>query len=596
MARYVFDIETDGLLDQLTRVHSLVLRDVDTGEGISASSENLDIKDTLAERLMTADQIIGHNIIKFDIPAIQKVYPWFHVRKDQVLDTLVMSRLIWPNLAEIDTPHISRGMPGNLRGSHSLKAHGYRLGVLKGDFGDTTDWSEWSPEMQTYCERDVEVTLKLFEKLDSKQYDPRAIELEHRVAWIIAEQERNGFLFDVEKAEALQRVLQEKRAEIEDSLTTLFEPWYSKTAEKTPKRTVNYKSVERHSTWEGASFSEVSLQVFNPGSRHHIADRLMKVRGWKPEVYTENGQPKVDETVLLSLPYPEAQRIGEYLMIQKRLGQLAEGNQAWLKAVQADGRIHGSVNTNGAVTGRMTHSHPNIAQVPSVGSPFGAECRELFKVPEGKKLVGIDVSGLELRMLAHYMNDPAYTKEVVEGDVHTANQKAAGLPTRNNAKTFIYAFLYGAGDEKIGKIVGAGAKEGKRLKAQFLEATPALKGLIQGVQTKAKQQGFLRGLDGRKLHVRSAHSALNTLLQSAGALVCKRWVVEFEDALQMGLGEHVKFVANVHDEVQLEVDAEFAETAGKLAVECISRAGEYFNIRCPLTGEYKVGNNWKETH
>lgn len=599
MPRYVFDIETNGLLDDLTKIHSLVLMDVDTGDmhsfGPGAIEGGL-------QMLMDADQIIGHNIIKFDIPAIQKVYPWCHIDRDKVFDTLVMSRLIWPNLSQLDTPAIKKGMPGNLRGSHGLEAWGYRLNEWKGDYSKEMKdkgldpWAEWNPEMQAYCEQDVRATKALLDKIDSKGTDPKAIELEHRVAWIIAQQERNGFLFDTEKAERLLADLQVKRAEIEGELQNLFEPWFAPAGLKEPKRTVNYKSVDRHSTWAGAPYTEVNLNVFNPGSRHHIADRLMKVRGWKPDQFTDKGQVKVDENVLLKLKYPEAQKIGEYLMLQKRIGQLAEGKQGWLNQVHPDGRIHGSVNSNGAVTGRMTHSHPNVAQVPSVGAPYGAECRELFKVPQGKKLVGIDVSGLELRMLAHYMNDPNYTREVVEGDVHTANQKAAGLPTRNNAKTFIYAFLYGAGDEKIGKIVGKGAKEGKRLKRQFLEATPALKGLINGVQKAAKTRGYLKGLDGRKLHVRSAHSALNTLLQSAGALVCKRWIVEFEDALQQGLGDHVKFVANVHDEIQLEVDAEFAEAAGELAVECIGRAGDYFNVRVPLTGEYKVGANWKETH
>lgn len=595
MARYAFDIETNGLLDDLTKVHSLVLIDVDTGDMQSFGPPDVGEG---ARELMRAEQLIGHNVIKFDIPALKKVFPWFNVDPAKVFDTLVVSRLIWSDLGDQDDKKIAKGLiPASIRGSHSLKAWGYRLGELKGNFGETSDWSEWTPEMQTYCEQDVRVTRSFFKLIESKEYSQTAIDLEHRVAWIVAEQERHGFLFDERKAMILLSQLMAEKADVESKLQSLFDPWFSYDGIVTPKRTINYKSVEKHSTWEGADYCKVSLTVFNPGSRQHIADRLMKIRGWKPTEFTANGQPKVDEEILEELDYPEAKQITYYLMLSKRIGQLADGKNSWLNLVGEDGRMHGSVVTNGAVTGRMTHSYPNVAQVPSVGKPYGAECRELFCVPKGKKLVGVDVSGLELRMLAHYMNDDDYTREVVEGDVHTTNQKAAGLPTRNNAKTFIYGFLYGAGDAKIGSIVGGSSKDGARLRKKFLEQLPALKKLTEGVRKAAKDRGFLKGLDDRKLHIRSEHAALNTLLQSAGALVCKRWAVEMDDALiERGWKHRCQVVANIHDEHQYEVDEEIAEEVGKLSVECIKRAGRYFDIRCPLDGEFKIGNNWKETH
>lgn len=595
MARYAFDIETNGLLDDLTKVHSLVLINVDTGDMQSFGPPDAGEG---ARELMRAEQLIGHNVIKFDIPALKKVFPWFNVDPAKVFDTLVVSRLIWSDLGDQDDKKIAKGLiPASIRGSHSLKAWGHRLGELKGDFGETSDWSEWTPEMQAYCEQDVRVTAAFFKLIESKEYSQTAIDLEHRVAWIVAEQERHGFLFDERKAMFLLSQLMAEKADVESKLQSLFDPWFSYDGLVTPKRTVTYKSVEKHSTWEGADYCKVSLTVFNPGSRQHIADRLMKIRGWKPTEFTANGQPKVDEEILEELDYPEAKQITYYLMLSKRIGQLADGKNSWLNLVGEDGRMHGSVVTNGAVTGRMTHSYPNVAQVPSVGKPYGAECRELFCVPKGKKLVGVDVSGLELRMLAHYMNDDDYTREVVEGDVHTTNQKAAGLPTRNNAKTFIYGFLYGAGDAKIGSIVGGSSKDGARLRKKFLEQLPALKKLTEGVRKAAKDRGFLKGLDGRKLHIRSEHAALNTLLQSAGALVCKRWAVEMDDALiERGWKHRCQVVANIHDEHQYEVDEEIAEEVGKLSVECIKRAGRYFDIRCPLDGEFKIGNNWKETH
>ena len=607
MTRYAFDIETDGLLDTMTTIHSLVIQDVDTGEMLSCHDHRTPNHYTVekgVKELMKADQIIGHNIIKFDIPAIQKVYPWFAVDEAKVFDTLVMSRLIWGNLLDLDYANkVFEFRPG-LRGSHGLEAWGYRLGNWKGDYAKEMKekgldpWANWNEDMQRYCEQDVAVTKQFFDLIQSKKPDPRSVELEHRVAHIVFQQELNGFMFDMPAAVKLLQELQTKKAQIESTLQDLFDPWWSSEGEVTPKKTINYKSLDRHSTWAGAPYTKVKLNVFNPGSRHHIADRLQKVRGWIPKEFTAKGQPKVDDDILSVLPYPEAQRIAEYLMLQKRIGQLADGGNSWFNTYNYEtGRIHGSVNTCGAVTGRMTHAYPNVAQTPSVGAPYGAECRALWTVPAGKKLVGVDVSGLELRMLAHYMGDPEYAREVVEGDVHTANMKAAGLSDRSQAKTFIYAFLYGAGNEKIGSIVGKGANVGGKLKARFLDQTPKLKNLIQGVSKKARVQGYILGLDGRKLHIRHQHAALNTLLQSAGALVCKRWAVECQLAIEKyALEGYVKFVANIHDEIQFEVDEDVAEKWAEIAVECIAKAGEYFNIRVPLTGEANIGNNWKETH
>src|SRR5690606_12207499 len=266
----------------------------------------------------------------------------------------------------------------------------------------------------------------------------------------------------------------------------------------------------------------------------------MTLKGWKPTELTPSGKPKVDETILEALPYPEAKELSRYMLIQKRIGQLAEGDNAWLKKVDRDGRIHGSIITNGAVTGRATHSNPNIAQVPKVGTEYGEECRGLFTARPGKTvLLGCDVSGLELRMLGHFMarhDNGEYGREVVEGDMHTVNMNAAGLSDRNQAKTMIYGFLYGAGDSKLGSIIGRGRKAGAEMKRRLFKKVPALKQLVEGVQGAATR-GHLVGLDGRLLHIRSPHAALNTLLQSAGALICKQWIVESDELLRE-IGRH----------------------------------------------------------
>ena len=451
MTRYAFDLESDGLLDQMTTIHSLVLINVDTGDVISASSDNLGIKDALSQ-LMQADQIIGHNIIGFDIPAIQKIYPWFKPEQSRVYDTLVMSTLIWSDLMDRDEKAVRTGLlKGNMRGRHSLEAWGQRLGKWKGDYSadmkaqGLDPWAEWNQEMQDYCVQDVEVTLEFWKLIQSKEVDQRAVDLEHHVAFIVAEQQRHGFTFNYDGALDLLKKLQEERADVESKLLSLFEPWESLDCVVTPKRTVNYKDPKRRNTIAGVSYNKMKMNVFNPGSRAHIADRLMKIRGWQPTEFTPNGQPKVDDEILEGLPYPEAKQIAYYLMLQKRIGQIYEGKNSWINLYNhKTGRMHGSVVTNGAVTGRMTHNYPNVAQTPSVYKPFGKECRALWTVPAGKKLVGVDVSGLELRMLAHFMapfDGGAYGETVVNGDIHTVNMQAAGLSERNQAKTFIYAFL-----------------------------------------------------------------------------------------------------------------------------------------------------------
>lgn len=603
----LFDCETDGLLDELTVIHCLAIIDVLTGETIRANDHGAAVTIEQALRmLMDADAIGGHNIIKFDIPALQKVYPWFKP-KGTVRDTLIMSRLIYTDLTDRDFRFAKKNpkFGKNLIGSHSLEAWGIRLGKWKGDYAKEMKergldpWAAWNQEMDDYCLQDVVVTLELWHKLTSKGFSEESIQLEHDVAPIINRQEAYGFLFDVEKARKLEETLVARRTELADQLRAAFPPWQAKDGPLfIPKRDNKAKGYVK-----GVLVQKYKTVVFNPASRDHIADRLQKLYNWKPTQFTDSGKPKVDETTLEGLTYPEAELLREYLMVEKRLGQLSEGKQAWFKSLRkSTGRIHGRVTQNGAVTGRMTHSNPNMAQVPSCGAPYGIECRELFCVPPGKLQVGADASGLELRCLAHFMarwDGGEYAKVILEGDIHSVNQQAAGLPTRNNAKTFIYAFLYGAGDEKIGSIIGKGRKAGKQLKRKFLDGLPALDKLLDGVKRAANQRGYLIGLDGRKLHVRSDHAALNTLLQSAGALVMKKALVILDNRLQAEgyvPGGDYEFIANIHDEFQIECNEGIAEVVGKAAVESIRAAGDHFGFRCPLDGEYKIGRNWAECH
>jgi len=548
--RIILDIETNTAHDIIWCV---VTRNIDNGEVKVWKHQ-----EGLQKYLDSCTLIIMHNGINFDGPVLKKNWKII-MRKTKVCDTLVISRLF--------SPSIELG--------HSLEAWGNRLGFQKTAFTDFD--GGLTEEMVSYCIQDTLVTQKLYEYLTkemSHDYSQESIKLEHEVAFIIAEQERNGFRFDEVKALQLLSVLKTKLDAICVEMQRIFPP--------------KVTSGRTHKT-HGRPLPDI-VEDFNPGSRKQIAERLIE-KGWKPKKHTEKGSVIVDETTLEGLDFPEAKAIAEYLMLQKRIAQV----ESWIDAIKTDGRVHGQVITNGAVTGRMTHHSPNMAQVPNSGSPYGPECRELWTVEKGYKLVGIDASGLELRMLAHYMRDDAYTNEVVSGDIHTANQKAAGLETRNQAKTFIYAFLYGAGAAKIGSVVGGSSKEGQALITRFLRNTPGLKSLREKVSRIYAQKAWLPGLDGRKLLVRAEHSALNTLLQGAGAIAMKQALVIFNKRLRQSKIDY-KFVANVHDEWQIEVEENRADEVGKLGVQSIADAGVLLKMRCPLSGEYRVGNNWKETH
>lgn len=595
----IFDIETDGLLDEVTKVHCLVTKDTESNRVDTWTEDKIEsgLK-WLMEKARRGNHLSGHNVIKYDIPVLKKLYPWFDLSRDVVFDTLVATRLIWADVKETDNKLLKQEkLPGKLFGSHSLEAWGYRLGNYKGDFKGP--WDTFTQEMLDYCIQDVEVTATLYQKIVNENYSQQALELEHQVAWLMAKQERNGFHFDMTKAAALLARLVQRRGELERELRDHFGSWTVQLPDFVPARDNKTRGYKK-----GVPVPRSKVVEFNPSSRDHIADRLITLHGWKPTEFTEGGKPMVDEVVLSKLDYPPCKMLTEYLLIQKRISQLNEGGQAWMKC-EKGGKIHGSVNPNGAVTGRATHAYPNISQVPASGSPYGRECRELFTVPDGWTLVGADASGLELRCLAHYMakwDGGKYGEVLLGGDIHTENQKAAGLETRNQAKTFIYAFLYGAGDGKIGSIVGGSPSDGRKLKTKFLRSLPALGKLVEAVQAAA-QRGYLTGLDGRRIFVRSSHAALNTLLQGAGAVVCKKWLVLLEEQLQSVLslkhgwdGDYA-FCAWSHDEVQIACRTkDIASQVMALATDCVTQAGEHFGFRCPLAGEAKWGTTWAETH
>ena len=544
MIKAIVDIETDAI--KATKIHCIVAR------SLSSDKEKVWIGDEcqqFAGWSRQIDEFIMHNGISFDAPILNRL-TGSSIRLSQVRDTLIESQLYNP-IRE---------------GGHSLEAWGDRLNFPKGECNDFRTFNE---DMLQYCIRDTKLTRKLAHKLsaEGKMFSSRSYELERKVRAIVDQQEKNGFAFNIKEAIMFLSKLEDEQHKLEQQAEEMFEP--TEVVLKTKTKYI----------------------PFNIASRKQIAERLIE-KGWKPTHKTEKGNIIVSEEILSKLKMPEAQMFSRYFLLQKRTGLL----KSWIQECQEDERVRGRVLTLRTITGRMAHHSPNMAQVPATYSPYGEECRELWTVsnPDTHTLVGTDASGLELRCLAHYMDDPKFTKEVLTGDVHTANMKAAGLTNRDQAKTFIYAFLYGAGPFKIGKVVGGNARVGQQLTSKFLSNMPKLKTLRDNV-TEAAETGTIKALDGRRLHIRSPHASLNTLLQGAGAIVCKQWLVYMDERIRKS-GVDVKLVASVHDEYQFEVAKKDVERFGQITKDAMIETTSTLGMRCPLDCEYKAGTTWKETH
>lgn len=630
MNRAVFDLETDGFLDAVTKIHSLVIRDLDSDKVISCADQpgHTPVADGL-EILSRMDLIVGHNCIKYDIPVIRKLHPEWSVDESKVRDTMTRTRFLWAHVKDADFKRAASGkLPAHLIGLHSLEAWGYRLGVNKGDYGKQEDaWEVWTPEMQRYCVQDTQVTKVLHQRCESeldKRLNYRADDIEHQLAWYLAQMERNGVPFNMDAATDLYSMLSARREELGRELREEFGWWYTSGGVADPKRGNKNRGIT-----EGCPYTRLKVVEFNPSSRDHIAARLQLLHGWQPTEFTNGGKPQVDEDTLAGLAHiPAAAKVIEYLMVVKRIGQLAEVSKSgkgipWLVAATDKGyqggaltgcfHIHGSINQNGAVTHRATHAFPNLGQVPKVGKPHGLECRSLFTVPDGWVMLGSDASGLELRCLAHYMgfyDGGEYGKIILEADVHAANRDALeldGKEGRDKAKTFIYAFLYGSGPENLGALLEptwTPEKQkalGMKLRKRFLKNLPALDYLIDSVKAKANDPGYVIMPDGRRSYVRSAHAALNTLLQGAGAIICKLWIIEFSKRMTERFGPQGwdglwAALLWVHDEIEVAVRPEIAEEAKQVAIDSIRAITEAFEWRIPLDGEAQLGKTWADVH
>lgn len=669
MKRLLFDSESDGFVKDATKVHCIAAVDVDTGETFDFRPHEID---AAIGTLDKADILIGHNIQRHDIPLLTKLKGWKPRPVVKLRDTMICARLIYPNVKDTDGELIRQGkMPAGKdhAGKHTIAAWGYRLGIHKGDYAKVKEdearaqgitdeealkryvWGLWNHQMHEYMLQDVQTNLALWKHLKVDTYSPEAIELEHRVARVCDAMQEAGVPFDVEEAGKLHAAWIGKKDALEKELQAKFGTWVQPISpdpekyEFTPKRDDKKKGYVA-----GATFCKLKAVTFNPGSADHII-KVLTAKGWKPSEFTEGGKPKVDEKVLSSLVarYPEAEPIAAYKTLDKRLSQLADGDQAWLKHADRDGLIHGVTAPMGTTTGRAAHYFPNLGQVPAVKKAYGKECRALFSVRKrpGWVIVGADQEGLELRGLAHYLaksDGGKYADIVCTGDPHWAHAVAMGLAEgerdkhrqlhtvvrEEGSKRFIYAYIYGAYDLMVGQIIfnclvsarrtcgdeGSALYErffgtqevnervlrrvGKTVRDGFANRIGGYAQLLRNVASLVERFGQVPGLDGRRIPVRAEHSALNFLIQSAGAIICKRWLADaFEDLCaryKLGWDGDFCFILWVHDEIQVACRKEIAGDVGQTLVKYARSAGEPYGFRVPLDSKYSVGLDWSETH
>lgn len=539
---------------------------------------------------------IGHNFLTFDATAIKKILG-VNIPNDDIVDTLILSRLMYTGLVH----------------QHGLGAWGERIGLAKGDFHD---FSKYTPEMLSYMLQDLEVTEKLFRKFEEeiKVFNPYSVKLEHRVQALLDEQRRTGFYLNINKAHEIYAELGTKIGALEveilaefppvTKLVEVYAPKYLKQGGLSFASSRKLDRFQKKRTIEGGKVELYEEQPFNLGSPKQIVERMNEL-GWEPTEFTEKGTPKVSEVNFSTLPKDApsgARKIGEWLMLRNRRTVL----EGWFDAYNpATRRLHGTCIGIGAITHRMAHRNPQMGNVPAVRNPYGEALRSCLGVEdtENYRLLGVDLSSIQLCILAHYLDDPEYIKAVAFGDkkkgtdAHSINRdmlrKVAPNTDRDTAKTFVYAMLLGAGGSKLGSILGVGANKGSQAKNLLANGIPGFKRVTRMCQNAA-QRGYMIGLDGRRTPIKSAHYALSAYLQCGEAVVIKQTLLLMHD----GRFAHLdwKQLAVVHDEVQIEVHKDHAEELAKGIVFCIEAAGKFFEVRCPLTGEYYVGLSWADSH
>jgi hypothetical protein len=634
----LFDLETDNLYDKVTKIHCIVALDLFSGDIEEFGPD--EIEQGLLY-LSGADLVAGFNIAAFDVPVIEKLYPEWQ-RPARLLCTKAMSRVLYPGPPKnsilkkkdfaIRAKRGADAMPGNLIGIHSLGAwaHRLRLDVKKTEY--TEGWDTWTPEMQAYCRNDVLVNAQIHKYFMARGWPQRVFEIESEMCYLLHRQEQFGVGFDEGKAVALMGTLVQERGDLTRELTEEFGPEYRPDGPnqglRVPKRTTSskkYKPGEAGytNTREGCEFTKVKLVEFNPGSQQHIGRRLIRDYGWEPNDFGKDGNPSVTDDILTDLPWPVTETLARYQVLKKLLGYISEGKNAWLKLCR-DGRLHPRVNATGAITHRGSHHEPNTGQVPKVSSPYGLECRSLFRagggcVPGGWALVGADASALQLAIYAHYVGryDGGKLARVVEtSDGHEYMQECSGLLTREIQKRLTYATWFGAKAYRQGLIIiddyrlaksqglysgdipalSEAARLGRRVDKRLRTRMAGYKDLIKALD-KAGERGWLKALDGRKVPILQKRLAMSSLLQGNEAAIMKIAYVKAFHELDATFNRcHWGFVLWVHDEYQVACAPDIADKVGPIIADAITDAGAELGLRLKLGAEWKKGMTWADTH
>lgn len=589
MKKVICDIEANGLKPD--KIWCCVCMDVDDGS-ITVFRDG--DADKAKDFFNTCDKVIGHNFIGYDSIWLNKLWK-VGLKLDKIVDTIVLSRLA-----------------DSFRSGHSLREWGQKLGVLKDHH---EDWSQWSQEMEDYCIQDVRVTKAVYDrlKIELKGFTKECVEIEHWSQAILERQRIKGFLLDYNLALDTKAQIDKEYYDIIQQLQKEFPPRKVITGQWTAKRTssgainkVSQRIIDSGFVEhvEGDLYNKIEYKEFCIDSPKEIVERLQG--WWEPVEMTPHNQPKISERNLETLreDAPESLKLIKNCKVLKSRSTLIK---SYFDACEEDGRVHGQVISIGAGTHRMAHRNPNTGNIPSKGL-YGEVCRQMFTVAKGRKLVGCDASNIQLRVLAHYLKDDELIYQIVHKDMHYFFSQIYGLNPpdkeydesnhdmvsgRKKGKTCTFAIIMGAGVAKIGSILG-GYDRGKK-------AFDGLKKNIKG-WTKFQKEieyragvGFFTGLDGRRVPLKSAHFGMSSYLQAGEAVIMKKAMIEsYKEIKQLGLDAFQ--VAIVHDEMQYDCAEDCAEQVGKILQKNIIAAGEYFGLRCPLGAEYKIGNNWLETH
>jgi len=637
--RWLLDLEANGL--KPTKIWIIHGQDIDTGQ----ETTFFPAKDGYEPFLSFASDVhawIGHNILGYDLPVLYNLSGLKPVPCSDVCDTLILSRLL----------------EFHREGGHSLDQYGKEQGIQK---IEVNSWDEWNDLYIERCKTDVRINLGVFHRYEKYLHSDwwrQAIYLEHEKQVMCNELHSTGMFFDVPRARELLAEISGEVSALTTSLQEVFPPRSKLIREITPKETKHGTLSKVGLAWagsdltsfsSGAVFSRIYWEPFNPGSPTQRIDRLWEA-GWKPTERTEGHKDflketrrrkltneeeerkkrfdrygwKTSEENLSSLPAeaPVAARtLVRWLLLNSRRNKL---EKEWLANVGEDGRIHGTYNGHGTWTGRCTHTNPNMGNIPSFNpklpetTPYSDRLRSLFGSGPERYLVGVDAEGIQLRILAHYLNDEEYTHALVNGDKrkatdpHSINASVIGptCQSRDDAKTFIYAWILDAGIGRVAEIFRCSYPEAKEAIQRVINRWPKMQWVKDKLVPADAGRGYFEGIDGRFIKIpgedfeTKAHYTLAGYLQSAEQIIMNTaWQIAKPALIQTRIP--FRLVNYVYDEFQVEVprDMDQALKVAKITADAIRLSGEKFSLRCPMSGSYinshgdlAIGDNWSVTH